>query len=232
MDRPEQQLQQCRARIDALDEQLAQLFIQRIGIIREVAELKAAHWPNSCHIRPAREGQMHHAIARRFAGSGFPARMALAIWRQLIGGSTHVESPLNVSYLAAHTEHAFYAREYFGVQAGTAAASDAREALTQLQRGTSNILLLPRALNHAWWREAHTLADAGLFIFAILPVEAATLAPALALATVKPEPSGADISYFVMADGSIDTVEGYCTEHPGGRFLGAHPTPVSFTSGE
>ncbi|MFZ4541680.1 MAG: chorismate mutase [Rickettsiales bacterium] len=56
MENPDEKLNALRARIDATDEQLAELLISRIGIINEVAKLKAEHWPNSCHIRPGREG--------------------------------------------------------------------------------------------------------------------------------------------------------------------------------
>jgi chorismate mutase len=190
MDSPEQHLEQFRARIDALDEQLARLFIERIGIIREVAALKAKHWPSACHIRPGREGRMHAAIAKRFGGTGFSPMMGVAIWRQLIGGSTHVESPLRISYLANYPEHRFFAREYFGVQIGTQEATSLADAVATLKENRSNILLLPTPENNGWWRDYKTLQAAGLFIFAALPVLAgnapAGTTSALALAAITP----------------------------------------------
>ena len=85
MDSPEEQLLAHRARIDQVDELIAQLLIARTQVIGDVAKLKAANWPNACHIRPAREGQMHRALVQRFRGTDFSTRTALAIWRQLIG---------------------------------------------------------------------------------------------------------------------------------------------------
>jgi chorismate mutase len=235
MDSPEQQLEQFRARIDALDEHLARLFIERIGIIREVAALKATHWPRACHIRPGREGRMHAAIAKRFQGTGFSPRMGVAIWRQLIGGSTQVESPLRVSYLAQYPEHHFLAREYFGVQVGAQKAASLVEALAALKENRSNILVLPSPEKSDWWRDIKTLQGAGLFIFATLPVIAGN-APegtteAVALAAVTPEDSGDDISYFLTAEGALRVLDGFHITLEGAAFLGAHPRAISCNEG-
>ncbi|MDX2095259.1 MAG: chorismate mutase [Alphaproteobacteria bacterium] len=217
-----------RARIDAMDRQLADLFNARIGIIAEVAALKAAHWPNTCHIRPGREGQMHRATCDRFAHGPFPALAALAIWRQLIGASTHLESSLAVTALAAYPEHLWLAREYFGVQVGLTASATLATALETLATRRSNILILPTPTASDWWQQAEALRAAGLFIFAQLPVVADNLpagaTAAVALATVTPEPSGDDISYHLRA-GELVTRDGF---HPDddGIFLGAHPRAI------
>lgn len=228
---PEEQLAILRARIDAKDEELAQLFISRIGIIREVAKLKGEHWPNNCHIRPGREGQMHHAIARRFTGSDFPPLAALAIWRQLIGASTHIESPLNVVTLVAHPEHAWLAREYFGLQIGAQLAPTLVDALAHLRNGPSNILILPApSETNDWWKGAEGIRAADLAIFAMLPVVSDNLPqgsqPAVALAKLDPEDSGDDISYHVH-EKELIVRPGFHPDEPG-IFLGAHPRAIHF----
>lgn len=229
MDSPEQKLADFRARIDALDVQLADLFNLRIGIIREVAALKAAHWPAACHIRPGREGQMHHAIAKRFANGPFPPLAALAIWRQLIGASTHLESPLNVVSLAAHPEHAWLAREYFGLQVGLHEAHTLADALAPIASKQCNILILPEPNASDWWQSATAIRAAGLSMFASIPVVGSNLpqgtSGAVALAAVTPEDSGDDISYHVK-NGELITRDGF---HPNdaGVFLGAHPRAIT-----
>jgi chorismate mutase len=231
MTHPEEQLQGLRSRIDALDESVAKLLIERAGVIRDVAALKAQHWPKSCHIRPGREGQMHRTILKRFAGSGFPPAVALAIWRQLIGGSTHLESPLVVT--AVDPNHRFLAREYFGLQVGTAVAPSIGEALARMEAGESNLLILPSPDVSGWWQYAPRLREIGLSIFACLPLVEGSLptgvVPAVALAAVEPEPSGDDISYHVE-NGRLEKTEGFLPERPG-IFLGAHPRPLSLNSG-
>jgi chorismate mutase len=230
MSTPEQALADFRARIDAIDEQLAKLFIERIGIVHEVGNLKRAHWPNSCHIRPAREGQMHRWAEERFASTGFPPLAALTMWRQLIGASTHVESPLSVSYNVDFPEHLWLAREYFGLQIGLHAAATLDESIAQMQDGKSNILLLPADVTAPCWPLAKTLVDAGLMIFAAIPAATQTLPtgmmPALALAPVTPEPSGNDMSYF-LRNGKVEIVDGFVPSHDDSLFLGAHPRAIT-----
>lgn len=230
METPEQKLTTLRAQIDALDVSIAALLIERTGIIHTVAKLKAAHWPNACHIRPGREGQMHQTIAARFAGTAMRPLAALAIWRQLIGASTHLESPLAITHLTAFPEHGWLAREYFGLQIHLAPAATLAGATANIAANTSNILLLPTTPASDWWQHAATLQAAGLFVFAALPLvdgnlPAGTMA-ALALSTVTPEPSGDDISYF-LRDGKPITVDGFHQTLDNGLFLGAHPRPIT-----
>jgi chorismate mutase len=235
MTSPDQQLLKLRAEIDRIDEELAQLFIKRIGVIREVAALKAANWPGVCHIRPGREGQMHRAIAARFADSGFPPLMALAIWRQLIGGSTHRESPLSISYGVHFPEHLWLAREYFGIQVNAHKAEHLEDALSHMQSGKSNILLLPADFNAPCWAMARSIREAGLSLFASLPVVDKNLPKgtvgAWAFAGVNPENSGDDISYFVTKSGVLEAVDGFILERANALFLGAHPRPIRLTKG-
>ena len=229
MENPEQHLTALRGRIDALDEELAKLLVTRIGIIREVAALKAEHWPNNCHIRPGREGQMHTAIAKRFSGTDFPVLGALAIWRQLIGASTHLESPLNIVCLASNPEYMWLAREYFGVQVGISIVPSLVDALAQLRNGSSNILLLPSPSVSDWWKAAESIRAAELAIFANLPVVSgnvpAATTPAVALAKLTPEHSGDDVSYHVH-NGELVTRAGFVPEEAG-IFLGAHPRAIT-----
>ena len=235
MDNPDEQLSAHRARIDQVDELLSQLLIARSQVISDVAKLKAKHWPNSCHIRPAREGQMHRDVVQRFRGTEFSPRTGLAMWRQLIGGSTHMESPLNVTYLNPYPEHRFMAREYFGVQIGARHAPTFTDALEDIRNGSSNILILPHPESHAWWRDYSSFHSTGLRVFASLPVETGILpkdcTPAIAMATVNPEDSGDDISYFVTQDGGLEIVDRFVTERSGATFIGAHAHPITLRSG-
>lgn len=228
---PEQTLAALRRQIDRIDHDLAQLLIARMEVVREVGALKTLNWPRGCHIRPGREGRMHREIASRFIGTPITPLTGLAIWRQIIGGSANIESPLSVNYLAAYPEHYFLAREYFGLHIATQEIADLAEALARLQQGSCNLLLLPAPPHHDGWRHAATLADHGLRIFAALPLVAEPLpqayTSALALAAIETEDSGDDLSYFLEADGRISIHDGFLTERPGTRYLGSHPKPIT-----
>lgn len=199
---PAERLAGYRARIDALDDQITELLFARSAVVREVAALKGQHWPGPCHIRPAREGQMHEAIAKRFAGTDIPPIAALSIWRQLIGASTNLESPLTCVSLAQHPHHAWLAREYFGLGVGNRSDVMLADAIDTIQRGEANILLLPDAAGSDWWRDAALFASNGLRLFATLPVSTMPLphgeVAAMALSQLSPEPSGNDTSYVVV----------------------------------
>ncbi len=209
---PEQTLEQHRARIDALDSQLMTLLKERIAVVKQVAALKAEHWPGTCHIRSGREGRMHQRVVAEFKNSDFPAAAALAIWRQIIGASTHVESPLRIAVTSA--EQAAMAREYFGVTAEVKQFADFAQALAAKQ---STILFA-------------TLADLPVVraiapkfkIFAALPLQQGK-PTALALAELTPEASGDDISYY-LREGRIETKPGF---EPSDQWLGAHPRPIT-----
>ncbi len=204
---PEDQLTAFRNRIDALDETITQLLLERCGVVRQVGQLKDTHWPRACHIRSGREGQMHEAIAARFAGTDIPPAIAIAIWRQLIGASTCLESPLSAVFLARQPQHGWLVREYFGITASIRAESCLADMFDTLARNEANLMILPepgtRAGEGDWWLDPGLFTSHGLAIFARLPVTTDPLPdgsrPALALAAITPEPSGNDISYLALA---------------------------------
>lgn len=227
MSTPEEQLAQCRARIDAIDETLAQLLLERIDIVAEVGQLKNQHWPRDCHIRPGREARMHRSIIQRFRGTKFSTRAAFLIWRQIIGASTSIESPLKVAVL--HEADRPRARNYFGANAEIAHCRSLAELTTALTEKTSTIALIPTATPQGWWNAI----PEDFHIFAQLPVFARDLQrlPTLyALAAVEPEPSGDDISLYVVDD-ALQILDGFVPPEqaglPGGRFLGACAKPIS-----
>jgi chorismate mutase / prephenate dehydratase len=149
MQTPEQQLAAHRARIDAIDETLTQLLIERTQIVAQVGALKNATWPRDCHIRPGREARMHRSVIQRFSGSLFSVRAALLIWRQIIGASTALESPLKVAVLSA--DHRPRARNYFGANAQITLCASLSELAEKLADKTCTIALLPASLAAGWW---------------------------------------------------------------------------------
>ncbi len=206
-------LEALRARIDALDDAIIKLIRERMGIIAEVAALKNGHTAARCHIRSGREGQMHRRIAAAFAGSDFPPLAALAIWRQLISAASHREAPLSISSAAP----AHLARDYFGSFATHRNAAHAQAALAELASGQASIAVIPPSGLSALARFP------ALKVFAALPLSGRSI-EALAVAEITPEPSGEDVSYFLSAEGKVETMAGFAREgQPGALWLGAHP---------
>lgn len=237
------QLKGLRQRIDALDDALIGLLKQRIAIIHEVGALKRDHTPADCHIRPGREGEMHRRIYNAFAGSDFPPSAALAIWRQIIGSSTHLESPITIA-VAGDASLAWQAREYFGRGVTCVHVSSIREALDAVTHKKATIALLPSPTDDSLVDWVTLASNPDLRVFAALPVALApTEAPSCyAVAAVAAEPSGDDVSLMLFDAGTapeyaiiiasnaqhqLGIVAGI---HHGKQCLGTLPTPVIDTS--
>lgn len=209
------QLQVLRARIDALDDQLIALIKERTGIIGEVAILKRAHTPNDCHIRPAREGQMHKRIFEAFKNSDFNAEAAVIIWRHLISASTNLESPLRViSSAPRHLGH-----EYFGYYVKHSYTADSEDAMRRVSGKQENIAIIP--MHDITLLEKHP----SLKIFAALPV-IGTKVEAVAIAALAPESSGDDVSYFIDAEHHVVQVEGFVKDRDDSVWVGTHPAQL------
>lgn len=226
MDTPEQQLAAHRARIDAIDETLTQLLMERTAIVAQVGALKNATWPRDCHIRPGREARMHRSVAKRFRGSLFSTRAALLIWRQIIGASTALESPLKVAVM--DSEHRPRARNYFGANAQITLCHSLADVAAKLNDKTCTIALLPAALEAGWW---NALPEE-FRIFTQLPILAKdknNLPTLYALAAIAPEDSGNDVSFYVEGD-TLKTLDGFVAPDaanlPNARWLGACAKPI------
>jgi chorismate mutase/prephenate dehydratase len=236
-------LDALREEIDRLDQTLGELLHARMAIIRQVAALKAAHTPGACHIRPGREGAMHRRLAERFSGADFPIPAALSVWRQIIGTSTHLESPIR--FAASSRELLWQGRDYFSRMAVPCPVATHEAALRAVTDGTATIALLPppSADTVALWADLG--AQTALHVFAALPV---ILAPgeqpaAYAVASVVPEASGADSSLFALPAATalpanavllaentthrIVQVPGFVTALDGAEYLGTVPTPLT-----
>jgi chorismate mutase len=226
MTTPEQKLADARARIDAIDETLARLLLERIEIVAEVGALKNATWPRDCHIRPGREAKMHRKVVEWFCGTKFSTRAALLIWRQLIGASTALESPLKIAVMSG--EHRPRARNYFGANAQITICASLTEVATKLADKTCTIALLPATLPTGWW----DCLPADFRIFTQLPIlerDMAWLPTLNALAAIDPEPSGDDVSFYVV-NGELKTLDGFVPPETanleGARFLGTSAKPI------
>lgn len=231
-------LNALRQRINQLDDALIGLLKQRIDVIHEVGALKRANTPADCHIRPGREGEMHRRIHDAFTGSDFPPAAALVIWRQIIGASTHLESPITVA-LASDTL-SWHAREYFGRSVTCTSAGSIANACEAVIAKRATIALIPAPSDDSLVEWANLASYTELRVFAALPVVLAdTESPACyAVAAVKNEASGDDMSLLLVPAAEADAhsvilarnakealvlVEGVSAD---ARCLGTLPKPI------
>jgi chorismate mutase len=201
-----------RKQIDELDDKLIRLLIERIGVVERVGAMKRSESPGVCPIRAGREAEQIRRIMQRFEGlrndTLFPAAAA-AIWRLIIGMSTSIEaSPLKVSAFTPIGDRDLYwlAREYFGPFISVVRQSQINRVIGDVIDGKAAVGVLPvirssDATN--WWINLMDEGPDVPKVFARIPFvineTAGRDAPAgLAIARLKPETSGNDVSLWML----------------------------------
>ena len=85
-------LQNHRARIDTIDDKIVDLLAEREAIIREVADIKAAHGIPA--VLPDRVEEVRERAAARAAEHGIDAEFVRTLYQQLIDFSCDLEERL------------------------------------------------------------------------------------------------------------------------------------------
>jgi chorismate mutase / prephenate dehydratase len=195
-----------RQQIDALDDKLIALLIERIGIVGKVGEMKRREDPNQCPLRAGREALMIRRIIEKFEGTPFSPGAAAAIWRLLIGVSTAVEGTLKLSVYSTEQDRDLYwlGREYFGSFIPANRQPLIKRVIGDVMDGTASVGIVPQfksADTTHWW--TNLLGSDAPKIFAHVPFVHYGMPklndPAgLAIARINPEPTGDDVSIIVL----------------------------------
>lgn len=197
-----------RKQIDAIDDKLIALLIERIGIINQVGEMKRGHFPGQCPIRAGREAEMVRRVMGKFEGTAFSPGAGAALWRTLIGASTASEGLLKISVYATAQDNDLYwlGREYFGPFIPSIKQPHANRVIGDIIDGKATIGIVPppqRADTGNWWTSLIQTGSDAPKIFAHVPfVHYGTLSKdipsGLAIAKIAPEPTGDDVSLLVI----------------------------------
>jgi chorismate mutase len=199
-----------RDQIDVIDRDIASLLLKRIKLVGRVGRLKQEQKVSNSYIRPRREAVMVRELIKHFEGTGFPRAAVAAIWRTIIGASTTMESPLNLSVLCHGTDVSphFLAREYFGSFIPCVIQHDVESVLHDISNNQHTIGVFPREVAKdapaCWWEKlAHYEGVNKPVVFAVLPFirsrKDITPPPtALAVGRVDVLPTGDDETLFVL----------------------------------
>lgn len=202
------ELKLLRQRIDALDEEMVQLLIKRMQIVREVGELKRSQGEANSFIRPDREALMLRNLMTRFRGTDFPESAAAAIWRIIIGASTSTESPLNLSIAHGLEEGSAVAlaREYFGPNMPCRLHNFPDDVLSDLQEDVHCIGVFtgdyPPSPRGTWWQQLALSSTTPRHVFARLPFvlyrRVADSQPVFLVGSLAPAPTGDDATLLMV----------------------------------
>lgn len=200
------ELAEYRQQIDAIDDQIIKLLVERTAVVSKVGAYKHKNGHTGCLIRPGREARMLRNISGRFADGDFPAAAAAAIWRIIIGASTSIESPLAIAAYTPEGNSDLYwlAREYFGAFIPVSKQSHTKRVIGEVIDDKSNIGILPALHSNdetLWWQ--NLLAKDAPKVFAHIPfvypeTPSRDTAGGLAIAKIAPEDTGNDLSLLVL----------------------------------
>ncbi|MEK9672699.1 MAG: chorismate mutase [Rhodospirillaceae bacterium] len=200
-------LADLRDQIDAIDDQLHDLIMQRTQIVEHVRDLKQGQ---PVKIRPAREAEILYRLMERHGGH-FPRRELSRIWRELIVATLGFEGPFSVAVQVPEDTPGYWdlARDQYGSYTPMRRFSTNARVIEAVQRQeyTLGILPLPCADQGAdmWWRHlVSTKADTPRVIarlpfsgpgngFKAQGLEALVICP-----MVKPEATGRDRTYLAV----------------------------------
>ncbi|MBV8939162.1 MAG: chorismate mutase [Alphaproteobacteria bacterium] len=205
-------LTRLRAQIDAVDERIMTLLVERMAIVREVGETKSRECAGGNPIRPGREAQQVRRIVEWFRGTDFAPAAAASIWRSIIMASLAVEGALTISVAAGkdQAELPWLAREYFGNFLPMTRHAGTRRVVGDVLEGKASIGVLPgfaAGEQGRWWPDWLALSGAQArprvfahlpLVYAARPGRDALNVNALALGMVEPEPTGDDVSFLVL----------------------------------
>jgi chorismate mutase len=210
-------LASLRAEIDRIDDRIADLLVERLGVVREIGRAKGDLAAGRLALRLAREAQMMRRLLARTAGR-FPAVGVLRIWREIIANSTQIEVPFGcvVDARGGVLLHDL-ARDQVGSATPIETVEDARTALRRLRTGEPLLAVLAPPGGDDWWPDA--LVEP-VRVIARLPLTASDGPPqGFVAARLEPEPSGDDRTLLVGEGGSRPLAARALARGPGGKEL-------------
>jgi chorismate mutase/prephenate dehydratase len=187
-----------RARLDELDDGIHDLLMQRAQVVESVARSG-----KTAAFRPGREAAILRRLLARHTGK-LPARTLVRMWRELLAGTTAMQTAVTVAVWDPSPEGALTAisREHFGFLTPAIAHASPEAALAAVRAGNAAVAVLP--FSSAWW-PALTAAAPRLHIIGRLPYWAdrpphIPAADALVVGTAAPDASGDDRCFIAFAD--------------------------------
>jgi chorismate mutase/prephenate dehydratase len=198
-------LEQIREKIDAVDDQIHALLMERARLGELVAAAKNGAAPDAPRLRPAREANILRRLRARHAGT-LPFPVVGHIWRELMTAFLNRQSPIEVAVWGGSSRIEVWdlARAHFGVNVPFVPLMDVRQALARVadRPGAIGVLAF-EPQGEPWWRSLASESNgAGLRIFARLPFFMDAGATAFAVAPVR-EDSG-DETTLVVLEGARD----------------------------
>jgi chorismate mutase len=199
-DAPPAAVAALRAEIDATDDALHALLMQRAAVVER---LRASGVKSGHPLRPGREAAILRRLFARHQGP-LPRAALFRVWREILASSLAQQGGFTVAALPAVEA---VARAHFGLGTPLRPQATPARALAALSSGEAAVAVLPmpeeeESSEAAWWL---SLDATRLSVIAKLPFLAAPgAASALVVSASAPDPSGEDrtLLRFALPEGA------------------------------
>lgn len=164
-------LADLRRCIDAIDDQMHDLLMERADIVAQVAASKRGG--DVAFYQPAREAQILRRLAARHHGI-LPVAPVLRIWREMLAATVRLETPFTVAVFAPVEAHGLWdlARDHYGSHTPISACRSSREVIRAVIEGTVTVGILPIPEEDEpdpWWPHLGSQHDDTPQVIARLP---------------------------------------------------------------
>jgi len=200
----EDKLRALRREIDAIDDSLHDLIIERTRVVERVREAKKG---DKIKIRPAREAEILYRLMARHSGA-FPKRELSRMWREMIIATLRFEGPFSVSVFVSEDDVGYgdLARDQYGSFTPMTRHVSSRAVIEAVGSGEATVGILPMPRpddSEHWWRLLVTEVPDSPRIIARLPFIAGDNSPgakldALVVGIVGQEETGRDRSFLAI----------------------------------
>ncbi len=197
-------LQALRREIDAIDDSIHDLIMERTRVVERVREAKRG---DKIKIRPAREAEILYRLMARHQGP-FPKQELARIWREMIVATLRFEGPFSAAVAAPEDETGYWdlARDQFGTFTPMTRHLSSRGVVEAVrnQDATVGILPMPRPDDERrWWPLMVSVAPDTPRVIARLPFIPQNPgqgpgAEALVICNVVQEETGRDHSFLAV----------------------------------
>ena len=167
-------IQDLRNQIDAVDDQMHDLLMQRVLLAEQIGRLKAES-PQTpvLAMRPKREIEIMHRLCSRHKGT-LEKYELIRIWREIISACVNLQSPLTIAVFMPDRGmgNLEIARDYFGTYTPMLSCRSVSLVLKELTQGEANVAIL--SLNDdkqtCWWYTVAQEYKRSVNVFLKLPL--------------------------------------------------------------
>jgi chorismate mutase-like protein len=209
---PAESLESLRRELDAIDDEMHDLLMRRVEIVGQVASVKNRD-ASPVFIRPEREALILRRLIDRHGGR-LPAKIVVRLWREILAAAAGMQSPLAVAVYAPDDAVGYWdlARDHYGSGTRMTLHGTANAVVRAVVNGTATVGVVPLPQDgeaEPWWPQLVGAGENTPSLVTRLPFIANDARPAepegaLAIARLTQQPTGDDVSMFVVeADAEV-----------------------------